>query len=115
MFTKEENYRARLVSRLRSILHMEAMLSQLMRLLSNYSPLEFHNIMPVISTDSQAMASLDPEENKAAKKELKSHASIKFSNVEDLRPYTRPFDVCLKRLYYSSNFYVDSYIGDFEI
>lgn len=94
MFTKEEeNYRARLISRLRSIIEMENLLSRLMKQVSNYSPFEFHSIVPVHVNDSQAMSSLDPEENKSVRKEIKSHASIKFATVSELRPYTRAFDV----------------------
>lgn len=90
MFTREENFRARLISRLRSILEMEHLLAQLMKQVSNYAPLEFHHNVPVITNET--MSSLDPED-RMVKKETKSHASIRFANVEELRPYTRAFDV----------------------
>ncbi|KAI9470627.1 MAG: Fanconi anemia protein FancD2 nuclease-domain-containing protein [Benjaminiella poitrasii] len=106
MFTKEENYRIRIISRLRSILEMENLLSNLMELAQNYAPLEFHNVSPIIFDEqghtsnnqiiSSSIASSEEEGSstlrvKSPKKE-KSH-TVKFGSVHDIRPYMRAFRI----------------------
>lgn len=108
IFSKEENFRERLISRLRNILELEELLGQLMRQAPKYSPIEFHTTIPVtansnesssqmisspIATESQeTIISEQPLGPKTFKKDHKS-STMKFKSVDELRPYMRAFDV----------------------
>ncbi|KAI9366554.1 Fanconi anemia protein FancD2 nuclease-domain-containing protein [Pilaira anomala] len=113
MFAEEDNFRERLVTRLRNILQLEEMLSQLMRQMPMYAPLEFHTTVPVtfaniknssqiissaVSTESQETSCGEqPMGPKLIKKDHKAN-TMKFKSVDDLRPYMRAFNVNLLEL-----------------
>lgn len=108
MFAEEDNFRERLVTRLRNILQLEEMLSQLMRQMPTYAPLEFHTTVPVtfnntknssqmissaVSTESQETSCGEqPMGPKVIKRDHKV-STMKFKSVDDLRPYMRAFNV----------------------
>lgn len=113
MFVKEEeNYRERLITRIRHILEMENVLGELMKKAPKYAPLEFHTAGPVTSAArvdaSQTISIPGSNESQksqesnhsqatiaykaAAKKDHKSN-SIAFASVDDLKAYMRPFYV----------------------
>ncbi|OBZ85627.1 Fanconi anemia group D2 protein [Choanephora cucurbitarum] len=100
MFTKEEeNFRTRLITRLRNIIEMEQLMSQLMQQLPNYVPLEFQQTHSVAIEETAlqiARFSKDSPEptNKAVKKATKS-SHIKFGSIVDLRAYMRAFEIHL--------------------
>lgn len=108
MFSEEDGFRERLVSRLRNMLQLEDMLNQLMRQVPVYAPLEFHTTVPVnvsnmknstqiissaVSTGSQDTVS--SEQTVGPKSVIKDHktSTMKFKNVDELRPYMRAFGV----------------------
>ncbi|KAI8368444.1 Fanconi anaemia protein FANCD2 [Choanephora cucurbitarum] len=100
MFTKEEeNFRTRLITRLRNIIEMEQLMSQLMQQLPNYVPLEFQQTHSVAIEETAlqiARFSKDSPEptNKVVKKSTKS-SHIKFGSIVDLRAYMRAFEIHL--------------------
>ncbi|CEP15345.1 hypothetical protein [Parasitella parasitica] len=113
--TEEENYRTRLIERLRNILLMESLLEHLMKQVPNYAPLEFYNIDTMKTTtantaftigDNTSQSTVDEttkkKSNNSNNTAVKPHASIKLSSIQDLRSYTRAFDVhVLELLRYS--------------
>ncbi|KAI7899702.1 Fanconi anaemia protein FANCD2 [Cokeromyces recurvatus] len=104
MFTKEENYRVRIISRLRSILKMETLLNQLMEQVPNYAPLEFHNVSPTnLDEHSNQIISAgvgegeDSMNTKSIKKE-KAH-TIRFGTVNEIKPYMRAFCIHILEIF----------------
>jgi uncharacterized membrane protein YcgQ (UPF0703/DUF1980 family) len=114
MFSKEENYQTRLVTRLRHVLQLETVLDEMMVQNRGYTPLEFHNTVPVsfdtdnrntqiISNTAANTESQDDNSTQAtaaisnktsAKKENKTTV-VKFASVNDIRPFTRAFHVSI--------------------
>ncbi|GAN01786.1 Fanconi anemia, complementation group D2 isoform X2 [Mucor ambiguus] len=112
--TEEEQHQTRLISRLRSILAMEYMLEQLIQQVPHYVPLELHmtshsaessikttaglSIIDtqqshVSATESQSHSNSTSNKSKSNNSNSKLLTSIKLSSVQDLRSYTRAFDV----------------------
>ncbi|CAO3636846.1 unnamed protein product [Mucor hiemalis] len=106
IFSKEENYRTRLIARLRNILELENILSNMLVQTPKYVPLEFH--ATAASTDrnrlsSQLFNSPSPNisqeiainENVGQKVPKKDHKSttMAFASVSELRPYMRAFNI----------------------
>ncbi|KAI8640921.1 Fanconi anaemia protein FancD2 nuclease-domain-containing protein [Parasitella parasitica] len=112
--TEEENYQARLFERLRNILLMESLLEQLMKKVPNYVPLEFHTIDTIKMTTATTLLAIGDNTSQSTLDETtrtkssngniaaKPHTNIKLSSIQDLRSYTRAFDVhVLELLKYS--------------
>ncbi|KAI8054182.1 Fanconi anaemia protein FancD2 nuclease-domain-containing protein [Gilbertella persicaria] len=98
MFTKEEeNYRTRLISRLRNVLEMEQLLSQLMQQLANYVPLEFQQTSSAAFEDSSQITRNEESQETSAKpaKKTAKTSIMKISSVNELRPYMRAFHIHL--------------------
>lgn len=114
--TEEENHQSRLITRLRNILLMESILEQLMGQVSNYAPLEFHtnsNSMEIIKHTTAALSIGDntsqstveesqslpkPKTSNAINNNSRSHSNAKINSIQDLRSYTRAFDVDILEL-----------------
>lgn len=108
--TEEEHHQSRLISRLRSILAMEYTLEQLMQQVPNYAPLELHTTashsadsgikttagLSIVDTQQSHVSVESQSHNNSSKSKpnnSKSHASVKLSSIQDVRSYTRAFDV----------------------
>lgn len=110
MFSQEDKFRERLISRLRNILELEESLGKLLRQAPKYAPIEFHTTAPVstisnksstqiisspVAQESQETATSEQLlEQKAPKMDHKSNTT-KFKSVDELRPYMRAFHVSL--------------------
>lgn len=108
MFSREDKFRERLISRFRSILELEELLQRLLKQSPRYAPVEFHATAPALNishkSSSQIISSLGTHESqetatsepslgqKAFKKDHKS-STMKFKSVDELRPYMRAFHV----------------------
>lgn len=97
MFTKEEdNFRTRLITRLRNIIELEQFMSQLMQQLPSYIPLEFQQT-PTATVEESALQiakSRDsPDLNSKTSKKVTKSSNIKFGSIIDLRAYMRAFEV----------------------
>ncbi|KAI8991036.1 Fanconi anaemia protein FancD2 nuclease-domain-containing protein [Mycotypha africana] len=117
MYSEEENFRERLIARLRSILCMENSLNQLMRQLPTYVPLEFHITLSTATEDiadmnrgTQIITAEDATEEstveqptsitkKVQKRDSKASHNLSFSSMDDLRPYLRPFDLNILEMF----------------
>lgn len=118
--TEEDNHQSRLITRLRNILLMESLLEQLMSQVPNYAPLEFHTSNNSMDTMKRTTAALSigdnasqstveesqshpkPKTSNSTNNNSKSHSNTKINSIQELRLYTRAFDVdVLELLKYS--------------
>lgn len=112
MFSREDRFRERVISRFRSILELEELLKQLLKQAPRYAPVEFHTTVPALkishTSSSQIISSLGARESqetisseqsalKTFKKDHKS-STMKFKSVDELRPFMRAFHVSYRGL-----------------